>query len=113
MKAIRVYQTGEPEVMRLEEVPDPRPGEGQVLVRVHAVGVNPVETYIRGGRYPLPPLPYTPGTDTAGTVSAVGRQVRGVKVGNRVYTSGTVTGAYAEQALCRVSQVHALPEPIT
>src|SRR5512140_2911293 len=113
MKAIRVYQTGEPEVMRLEDVPDPRPGDDQVLVRIRAIGVNPVETYIRAGRYPMPPLPYTPGTDTAGIVAEVGSKVTGLSVGARVYTSGTTTGAYAEMALCRASQVHPLTEKIS
>src|SRR5690242_1422777 len=102
MKAIRVHQTGEPEVMRLEEVPDPKPGTGEVLVRVRAIGVNPVETYIRSGKYPTkPPLPYTPGTDVAGTVAALGDKVTGVAIGDRVYTSGSLTGAYAELTLCR------------
>lgn len=110
MKAIRVYQTGEPEVMRLEETPEPTVGDGQVLVRLRAVGVNPVETYIRAGRYPLPALPYTPGTDAAGIVAAVGKGVTRVAVQDRVYTAGTLSGAYAEMALCREAQVHRLPE---
>jgi NADPH:quinone reductase len=109
MKAIRVYQIGEPEVMRVEEVPDPNPGENEVVVRVRAIGVNPVETYIRSGRYIQPPLPYTPGTDAAGIVAAIGEKVTRVSVGDRVYAAGTVTGAYAELALCRESQVHPLP----
>jgi NADPH:quinone reductase len=110
MKAIRVYQTGEPDVMRLEELADLKPGDDQVLVQVHAVGVNPVETYIRSGRYqPSPPMPFTPGTDAAGVVKAVGKNVNRVSVGQRVYTAGTVTGAYAEEVLCRESQVHPLP----
>jgi NADPH:quinone reductase len=113
MKAIRVYQVGEPEVMRMEDLPDPNPGENEVLVRVRAVGVNPVETYIRSGRYIQPPLPYTPGTDAAGIVAAVGSKVKRVSVGNRVYTAGTITGAYAELALCRESQVHPLPESVS
>jgi len=72
MKAIRVHEFGGPEVMRLEEVPQPQPGPGQVLVRVHASGVNPVDTYIRGGLYAAKPaLPYTPGKDAAGVVEAV------------------------------------------
>jgi NADPH:quinone reductase len=112
MKAIRVNETGEPDVMRLEDVPDPRPADGQVVVRVRAVGINPVETYIRSGRYALPALPYTPGTDAAGIVAAVGPGVRRVKVGDRVYTSGTLSGAYAELALCRESQVHRLPDEV-
>ena len=67
MKAIRVHEFGGPEVLRVEELPTPQPGPGQVLVKLHAVGVNPVETYIRAGKYPrLPKLPYTPGNDGAG-----------------------------------------------
>ena len=110
MKAIRVHQTGDPEVMRLEEVPNPEPQEGQVLVQIRAIGVNPVETYIRAGRYPLPALPYTPGSDAAGTVLAVGKNVTQFAPGARVYTAGTLTGAYAECALCGESQVHPLPD---
>ena len=67
MKAIRVHEFGGPEVLRLEEVPTPRPGRGQVLVRMHAIGVNPVETYIRTGTYAYKPtLPYTPGNEEIG-----------------------------------------------
>lgn len=114
MKAIRVHEFGGPEVMKLEDVPEPTVGRGQVLVRVHAVGVNPVDTYIRAGAYPTkPPLPYTPGVDAAGTVEAVGEAVKGVSVGARVYTAGTISGAYAERALCDESQVHALPEHVS
>jgi len=76
MKAIRVRQFGDPGVMRLEEVPDPKPGPGQVVVRVHAAGVNPVDTYIRGGVYAgKTTLPYTPGTDVVGIIEAVGNGV--------------------------------------
>jgi NADPH2:quinone reductase len=114
MKAIRMHQFGPPEVLRLEDVPDPKPAMGQVVVRVHAAGVNPVETYIRSGTYALkPPLPYTPGGDAAGIVAAVGEQVTRFKVGDRVYTAGTVSGAYAQLALCNAEQVYPLPEPIT
>jgi len=110
MKAIRVREFGPPEVMRLENVADPAPGPGQLLVRIRAAGVNPVETYIRSGIYARrPALPYTPGHDAAGTVEAVGEGVRGVAAGDRVYTSETVTGAYAERALCDPSRVHPLP----
>jgi len=110
VKAIRVREFGPPDGMRLEEVPDPVPGPGQVVVRIRAVGVNPVETYIRSGTYPRrPALPYTPGHDAAGIVEAVGEDVRGVDAGDRVYTSETVTGAYAGLALCHASRVHRLP----
>jgi NADPH:quinone reductase len=114
MKAIRVREFGPPEVMRIEETPDPSPGPGQVLVRVRAAGVNPVETYIRSGTYARrPALPYTPGHDAAGIVEAVGHGVTGVAAGDRVYTSETVTGAYAELALCDASRVHPLPASVS
>ncbi len=114
MKAIRVHEYGEPEVMQLEDVPEPDPGPGQVLVRVYAIGVNPVETYIRSGIYPqAPPLPYTPGTDAAGVVEAVGVGVTRVDLGDKVYTSWTLSGAYAEKTLCHQSQVHLLPDNVS
>ena len=114
MKAIRVHEFGGPEVMKLEEVPNLKPGPGQVVVSVKAVGVNPVDSYIRTGTYAVkPPLPYTPGMDAAGTVGAVGEGVESVAVGERVYVGGTLRGAYAEQALCDAWQVHRLPERVS
>lgn len=114
MKAIRVHAFGEPGVMQVEEVPAPQPGPGQVVVRVQAAGVNPVDTYIRAGSYASKPtLPYTPGTDAAGVVDAVGDGVRRVQPGDRVYTAGTLSGAYAEKALCRESQVHPLAKRVS
>jgi NADPH2:quinone reductase len=114
MKAIRVREFGGPEVLRLEEVPDPQPGPGQVLVRIHAAGVNPVDTYIRIGTYAQkPPLPYTPGSDAAGEVHSVGQGVTRVKPGDRVYIYRSLTGTYAERALCTEAQVHPLPENVT
>lgn len=114
MKAIRVRQFGPPNVMQWEEVPDPQAGPGQVVVRIHAAGVNPVDTYIRSGAYARKPsLPYTPGSDAAGTVEAVGEGVSRVRVGDRVYTAGTLSGAYAERALCEEGQVHPLPERVS
>jgi NADPH2:quinone reductase len=114
MRAIRVAQFGEPEVLKLEDVPTPAPAAGQVLVHVRAVGVNPYDTYMRAGTYPVKPaLPYTPGSDAAGVIESVGPGVTKVKAGDRVYTAQTVTGAYAEYALALESQVQPLPEQIT
>ena len=108
MRAIRVHEFGGPEKLRLEEAADLQPGPGQILVAVRAVGVNPVDTYIRSGGYGKRPLPYTPGSDAAGTVEAVGEGVTAV-IGDRVYLAGTITGAYAEKALCTAAQVRPLP----
>lgn len=114
MKAIHVHEFGTPEVMKLEETEDPKPAKGEVVVKIHAAGVNPVDTYIRSGLYPFkPPLPYTPGMDGAGIVESSGEGVTRVKVGDRVYTAGTISGSYAEKALCKESQVYRLPEKIT
>lgn len=110
MRAVRVHEFGEPEVMNVEAVEDPRPGPGQVLIRVRAVGVNPVETYIRAGAYgKLPTLPYTPGTDLSGIIEALGECVGDLSVGEAVYTFGSVTGAYAELAVCDRGHVYPLP----
>ena len=114
MKAIRVHQFGGPEELKLEEVPDLQPGPGQIVVKVHAAGVNPFETYQRTGQYAIkPPLPYTPGADAAGVVSKAGSGVTKVKSGDRVYVAGNVSGSYAEQTLCLESQVHPLPQKVS
>jgi len=114
MKAIRVHEFGGPEVLKLEEVPAPKPADGQVLVRVHAAGVNPYDTLMRAGTYAIKPqLPYTPGSDAAGTVEAVGPGVTKVKPVDRVYTARTLTGAYAEYTLCLEEQVNCLPDKIS
>src|SRR5215469_8976138 len=113
MKAIQVHEFGGPEVLKLDEIPTPKPAAGQVLVKVHAAGVNPYDTYMRSGTYAIkPPLPYTPGSDAAGVVEAVGDGVKKVKRGDRVYTAKTESGAYAEYALALESQVHPLPAKI-
>lgn len=110
MKAIRVDEFGGPENLRMHELPDLKPGPGQVVVRMLAAGVNPVDTYIRAGAYPRKPvLPYTPGTDGAGTIEALGEGVKRFSVGDRVYTAGSLTGTYAEQALCEERSVFPLP----
>ncbi len=114
MKAIVVRAFGGPEVLRLEDAPDPRPGPGQVVVRVHAAGVNPVETYLRAGTYTrTPPLPWTPGSDGAGVVESVGEGVKAFRPGDRVYTIGTLTGTYAERALATETQLQKLPEKVS
>jgi NADPH2:quinone reductase len=113
MKAIRVHEFGGPEVLKLEDVATPKPSAGQVVVRIHAAGVNPYDTYMRAGTYAVKPsLPYVPGSDGAGTVEAVGQGVKKVKPGDRVYTARTITGAYAEFALALEEQVHPLPANI-
>ena len=110
MRAIVVREFGSPDVMKLENVPEPSPGPEQVTIRVHAVGVNPVDTYIRAGAYARKPnLPYTPGTDVGGVVHAVGADVTAVRVGDRVY-GHAVIGGYAEVALCDAWQAHPLPQ---
>jgi NADPH:quinone reductase len=113
MKAIRVHEFGGPEVLKLEDVATPKPSDGEVLVRIHAAGVNPYDTYMRAGTYAVKPtLPYTPGSDGAGTIEAVGEGVKKVRPGDRVYTGRAVTGAYAEYALALEEQLHPLPADI-
>ncbi len=111
MKAIQVREFGEPEVMRLVELDIPEPGDEDVLIDVEAIGVNPVDTYIRAGNYPvLPHLPFIPGKDVGGNVIKVGAGVKKWKEGDRVYSAGTISGGYAEYALCHQSQIFSLPE---
>src|SRR5437762_2512593 len=119
MKAIVVREFGGAEVLKLEDAPDPKPGAGEVLVRIRAAGVNPVDAYIHTGTYARkPPLPYTPGFDGAGEIEAVGDGVTTVQRGNRVYVagpgkSGVGAGTYAELAICLPSQLHPLPARIS
>ncbi|MBY0275824.1 alcohol dehydrogenase catalytic domain-containing protein, partial [Candidatus Binatia bacterium] len=114
MKAIRVEKHGGPEVLVLQEVGDPQPAAGQVRIRVHAAGVNPVETYIRAGQQGYAAaLPYTPGGDAAGVVDALGEGVTSLRVGERVFTSRAFTGSYAELALAAAADVYPLPEHVS
>jgi NADPH2:quinone reductase len=118
MQAILARAFGGPEVLKLEDVPDPSAGSGQVRVKVNAIGVNPYDTYMRGGGYAINPgLPYTPGADAAGVIDQVGAGVNGWKSGDRVYVSGTAAGkahgAYAQFVVCSPDQVHRLPDRIT
>jgi NADPH:quinone reductase len=107
VKAIRVRTTGGPEVLRLEDVPVPEPGPGQVLIRVEAVGVNFVDVYHRTGLY-RQPLPFTPGREAAGIVERVGDGVSRLRPGDRV-VSETALGTYAEYTL--VAEERAVPVP--
>jgi len=118
MKAIRVHEYGGPTVLKLEDVPDPKPAAGEIVVRVRAAGVNPVDAYMHTGSYVRkPPLPYTPGQDGAGEVESVGAEVSDFKPGDRVYIAGVGhtaggAGTYAERAVCVPSQLHRLPARI-
>jgi NADPH2:quinone reductase len=113
MKAIVVRAFGPPDVMTLEDLPDPKPGPGQVVIRVRAAGVNPVDSYIRAGTYARKPsLPYTPGADVAGIVDAVGEGVTRLARGARVYAHA-VPGTYAELAVCDEWQALPLPDRIS
>jgi len=114
MKAIRVEEFGGPEVLQLQEIADLQPARGQILVRVKAAGVNPVESYFRSGTYTIKPeLPWTPGSDAGGEIVAVGEGANQWEVGARVYTSGSVSGTYAEYSLCEASSIHALPDNVS
>ena len=114
-RAIQVRAHGEPEVMQLHEaVALPELGADQVLIHVLAAGINPVDTYIRAGAYgALPELPYTPGWECAGVVLAMGQAVEGLSVGQRVYTTRTISGAYAEHAIAQASFTHPLPHALS
>lgn len=113
MKAIRVHQFGDPSVLKLETIPDPSPGPGQVLIAVKAIGINPVETYVRKGIYGPKDFPYTPGNDCAGIVESVGPSVKKFKPGMRVYTMGTITGAYAEKTVAPETRTFVLSEKLS
>jgi NADPH:quinone reductase len=110
MKAIRVSHTGGPEVLQLEDVPDPIPGPGEAVVRLEAIGVNFVEIYHRRGLYSSQ-LPFTPGTEGAGTVVSVGPDVTGLRPGDRV-ASVNLLGSYAELARAPAERLVLLPEAV-
>lgn len=114
MKAIIVREFGAPEQMRLEEISDLKPSENEILVRVRAAGVNPVDTYIRQGIHAQKPnLPYTPGKDAAGTIEMIGANVKNFQTGDQVLTTGSLTGTYAEFCLCKADQLIKLPENVS
>jgi NADPH2:quinone reductase len=110
MRAIRVHETGGPEVMQYETIDDPVPAAGEALVRMEFIGVNFIDMYHRKGLYKSA-LPFTPGTEGAGTVVAVGGGVTEVKVGDRVASTNFV-GAYAQLALAKSDRLVHLPESV-
>ncbi len=115
MKAICVHEFGGPGVMVLEEAEERTPAAGEILVRVRAAGVNPVDTTFRSGAHPLSrnlALPWTPGIDAAGEVMAVGEGVSGFSPGERVFGAAT-SGSYAEQALLNPLRTAKLPEGVS
>lgn len=117
MQAIQFHRFGGPEVLERVELPDPRPAPGQVLVRVHAAGVNLSDTLIRADRYAFtPPLPWVPGGEVAGTVEALGEGVQGLAPGDRVaaalFASGVDGGGYAERAVVDARYAVRLPDGI-
>src|SRR4051812_47097089 len=113
MRAIVVREFGGPEVMKIEDVATPSPGAGEVSIRVKAIGVNPVDVYIRSGTYGRKPnLPYTPGTDIGGVVDAVGSGVSRVRPGDRVYAYAVSAGS-AELAIAEARFTVRLPDGIS
>src|SRR3954470_539484 len=122
MKAILVREHGGPEVLKLEDLPDPKPNADQVVVRLKAVGVNPVDVYIRTGAYARKPaLPFIPGSDAGGEIEWVGANVKRYKAGDRVFIHGTAAehthghygGAYAQKAVCNLDHLYRLPAQIS
>jgi NADPH2:quinone reductase len=122
MKAILVREHGGPEVLQLEDLPDPTPNADQVLVRLRAVGVNPVDVYIRAGAYARKPaLPFIPGSDAGGEIESVGANVKTYKPGDRVFIHGTAAanthghygGAYAQKAVCNLDHIYRLPPQVS
>jgi NADPH:quinone reductase len=118
MKAIRAHSFGGPDVFKLDDVDDPIPGPGEVVVDVRAAGVNPADTYMRTGTYAIEPkLPYVPGGDAGGVVSAIGTDVQEFKVGDPVFVgtalSFDMTGCYAEKVKRKASEVLPLPPGVS
>lgn len=118
MKAIRAHSFGGPEVLQLDEIDDPVPGPGEVVVDVRAAGINPADTYMRNGVYAIvPDLPYIPGGDAGGVVSAVGPGVEGIAVGDRVAvataTSQDLTGCYAEKVKRPAAEIVPVPDGVS
>ena len=108
MNSIRVHKTGGPEVLRIEELPDPAPGPGELVVDIEAIGVNFLEIYHREGLYPLQ-RPFTPGSEAAGVVRALGSGVTDFRIGDRV-VSQSMRCAYASRAVVAAHDGVAVPQ---
>src|SRR5690606_7437634 len=110
---IQFSRHGGPEVLEAVQASVAEPGPGQVRIRNHAIGLNFIDTYVRGGLYPVPSLPSGLGTEGAGVIEAVGAQVSGWAIGERVaYATGPL-GAYAEQHLLSAASLVRLPDAIS
>ena len=108
-RAIRIHETGGPEVMRWEDVEVGAPGPGEIRIRHHAVGLNYIDVYFRTGLYPAPSLPFSPGMEGAGVVEAVGEDVDSLVAGDRVAYAAPPVGAYAEVRLMPAEKVVKIP----
>ncbi|SPM27928.1 quinone oxidoreductase family protein [Mycobacterium terramassiliense] len=111
MHAIEISETGGPEVLRYVDVPEPKPGPGELLIKAEAIGVNYIDTYFRSGQYPRE-LPFVLGQETAGTVVATGDGVDGFGAGDRVGTAAA-SGAYAEFATAPAALTAKVPDHVT
>ena len=111
MNSIRVHKTGGPDVLRIEELPDPVPGPGELVVNIEAIGVNFIEIYQREGVYPLQ-RPFTPGSEAAGTVRALGSGVTEFRVGDRV-VSQSMRGAYSSRAIVQADRAVKIPDLVS
>src|SRR5689334_8671846 len=111
MKAIQIKQNGNASVLQIQELPRPKPGKGQALIRLMAAGLNYIDIYMRMGRYPQT-MPYTPGMEAAGVVEEIGESVTEVKPGDRVAYTGGI-GSYAEYNVVRADQLIPLPPDLS
>jgi NADPH:quinone reductase-like Zn-dependent oxidoreductase len=113
MKAIVVHHYGGPEVLKLEQTPQPQPKDDEVLIRVMAAGVNPIDAYIRSGRFGADKLPYIPGFDVAGVVAATGSKAKKFKPGDAVYAyPSEEQGGYSEFCVAKENEVSLKPKNI-
>jgi NADPH2:quinone reductase len=111
LNSIRIHKAGGPEVLRIEELPDPAPGAGELVVDIEAIGVNFIEIYQREGLYKLD-RPFTPGSEAAGTVRALGSGVTDFRVGDRVVSQG-MRGSYASRAVVAADRAVKIPDGVS